>query len=110
MIVIETQYQENYAAHDWDGNGECPQRWKFKGGSSYKITGVPLNIDCDEVVDMVRSDIEHSDNYSKQHILSWVIESDNYLSWFEKSQLEYDGKISYKEPEIAYSDLQERYV
>jgi hypothetical protein len=32
-----TQVQENYGAHDWDGKGECPQYWKFKGGNEYKV-------------------------------------------------------------------------
>ena len=25
------QYAENYGAHDWDGEGQCPQYWKMKG-------------------------------------------------------------------------------
>ena len=108
MIVIDTQYKENYGAHDWDGVGACPQYWKFKGGSSYKITGVPLNIDYAAVVDMVRGEIEHSDDYSEQYILNWAVESDDFLSWFEKSQLEYDGEITCKEPEIEYSELNAR--
>jgi len=33
--VIQTQIRENYGAHDWDGQGECPQYWKFKGGNTY---------------------------------------------------------------------------
>jgi hypothetical protein len=36
-IVIQTQIKENYGAHDWDGQGECPQYWKFKGGSTYVV-------------------------------------------------------------------------
>jgi len=32
LLVITTQLQENYGAHDWDGQGACPQYWKFKGG------------------------------------------------------------------------------
>jgi hypothetical protein len=110
MLVIDTQYKENYGAHNWDGTGECPQYWKFKGGSSYKITGVPLNIDYHAVVDMVRSDIEHSDHFSEQYILDWALESDDYLSDFEKSQQEYDGVITVKEPVIEYSDLQARFA
>ena len=41
MLVIQTQTQENYGAHDWDGVGACPQYWKFKGGSEYKVIGMP---------------------------------------------------------------------
>ena len=37
QINIYTQYRENYGAFDWDGVGECPQYWKFKGGDDYSI-------------------------------------------------------------------------
>ena len=33
--IVQTQHMENYGAHDWDGQGECPQYWKPKGGSTY---------------------------------------------------------------------------
>ena len=36
QLLITTQTQENYGAHDWDGEGACPQYWKFKGGMDYK--------------------------------------------------------------------------
>ena len=61
MLVIRTQYMENYGAHDWDGQGECPQYWKMKGGSEYKITNVPLNIDYQEVVSM--ANVEKDNEY-----------------------------------------------
>lgn len=103
MLVIRTQYMENYGAHDWDGTGECPQYWKMKGGSEYKITNVPLNIDYQEVVSM--ANVETDNEYCREYILDWSIESDDYLSWFEKSQLEFDGEITSKEPVIEYSEL-----
>jgi len=103
MLVIRTQYMENYGAHDWNGQGECPQYWKMKGGSEYKITNVPLNIDYQEVVSM--ANVETDNEYCREYILDWSMESDDYLSWFEKSQLEYDGEITSKEPVIEYSEL-----
>lgn len=103
MLVIRTQYMENYGAHDWDGTGVCPQYWKMKGGSEYKITGVPLNIDHAEVVSA--AGIEKNNDYCREYILDWSVESDDYLSWFEKSQLEYDGAITCREPEIEYEEL-----
>ena len=103
MLVIRTQYMENYGAHDWDGTGQCPQYWKMKGGSEYKITDVPLNIDYQEVVSM--ANVETDNEYCREYIRDWSIESDDYLSWFEKSQLEYDGEITCKEPIIEYSEL-----
>jgi hypothetical protein len=105
MIVITTQNQENYGAHDWDGTGACPQYWKFKGGSEFKVTNVPLNIAYDEVVEMVRSDIEESNDFYRVDIIGWSVEGDDYLSWFEKSQLDYEGVIQHKEPEIDYGDI-----
>ena len=103
MLVIRTQFMENYGAHDWDGTGECPQYWKMKGGSEYKITNVPLNIDYQEVVSM--ANVETDNIGCREYILDWSLESDDYLSWFEKSQLEYDGKITCDEPIIEYSEL-----
>ena len=103
MLVIRTQFMENYGAHDWDGTGECPQYWKMKGGSEYKITNVPLNIDYQEVVSM--ANVETDNIGCREYILDWSMEADDYLSWFEKSQLEYDGVIACKEPTIEYSEL-----
>lgn len=103
MLVIRTQYMENYGAHDWDGEGACPQYWKFKGGSEYKVVGVPLNIDYAEVVAM--AGVETDNDYCREYILDWTLEADDYLSEFEKSQLEYDGEILFPEPEIDYNGL-----
>jgi len=44
--IIQTQIRENYGAHDWDGEGECPQYWKFKGGNTYIF-----NVSIEENVD-----------------------------------------------------------
>ena len=103
MLVISTQVYENYGAHDWNGQGECPQYWKAKGGSEYKITDIPLNVDFEEIV--TAANVEKNNIYIEESIVSWSIENDDYLSSFEKSQLEYEGEIVYKEPVIEYSDL-----
>lgn len=39
-LVISTQVRENYGAHDWDGEGECPQYWKFKGGNTVVVRDI----------------------------------------------------------------------
>ncbi len=101
MLVIQTQDYENYAAHE-GFQGE--HRWKAKGGSEYKVTGVPA---CDpaEIVEQVRSEIEQNNDYFQTQIIGWRLESDDYLSEFEQSQLSYEGEIRYREPEIDYADL-----
>jgi hypothetical protein len=102
IIVIDTQDQENYAAHQ-GFTGEY--RWKMKGGSSYKITDVPGNVDPAEIVDLVRHKIEVRNNYFITEIIGWGLEEDGWMSPFETSQLEYEGEIRYREPEIDYSEL-----
>ena len=107
MIVISTQDHENYAAHQ-GFSGDF--YWKAKGGSEFKIVGVPQNVDIDEVVEMVRDEIERDDEYFRTAIIGYDTKSDDYLSWFEKSQLDYEGIITFKEPVIEYSDLVARYT
>lgn len=41
-VVIYTQIRENYGAHDWDGQGECPQYWKMKGGNTFIVRGISI--------------------------------------------------------------------
>jgi len=36
-LKIHSQFYENYGAHDWGGNGDCPQSWKPKGGHTFEI-------------------------------------------------------------------------
>lgn len=108
MLVIRTQYHENYGAHDWDGAGNCPQYWKPKGGSEYKVTGVPLNIDYEEFVTFVRTGFEHSNEYSKEYMIDWSMEDDSYLSSFEQDQMKYDGSIQFAEPAMTYEHVLEK--
>jgi len=69
-LVIYTQYKENYGAHDWDGKGECPQYWKFKGGDTYVLPNCGDSADVDAVLEVVKPFITHSDDYSEEYILS----------------------------------------
>lgn len=60
--IVETQYRENYGAHDWDGTGECPQYWKNKFGSTY----VFINAEDHDI----HSVIGHANDYSQEYIIS----------------------------------------
>jgi hypothetical protein len=98
QLLITTQTQENYGAHDWDGVGECPSYWKFKGGQDYKYAlGSTLRSDetLAEIVEHFRSEIEEDNDYYRNHIIGYQVVSDDYLTDFEKSQLEYEGSITY---------------
>jgi hypothetical protein len=78
-LVIDTQYCENYGAHTWDGKGECPQRWKFKGGSTYVVDNVtPAQKERieREGIPNITSLIEYSSEGSKEYILGYRVVED----------------------------------
>jgi hypothetical protein len=93
-LHIITQYMENYGAHDWDGQGECPQYWKMKGGEDYFILNVDTDAEADAAIAQVRGDIEWNDIGSRQYIIGYGLVANDFMTEFEVSQLEYDGKIT----------------
>jgi len=103
MLVIDTQDRENYAAH----NGFTGEYyWKMKGGASIKVTNLPKGVDPATIVESVRSDIEDLDNnYFRREIIDYNLQEDDWLSCFERSQLEYEGGIVVPEPTIDYGEV-----
>ena len=93
-LLISTQVHENYGSHDWDGVGQCPQYWKAKGGADYVVKNVDIN-KATETVQALRGKIESDSEYYREVILDWAIVADDYLTEFEQSQLQYEGKITY---------------
>lgn len=72
-LVIQTQYRENYAYPDWDGKGECPQAWKFKGGSTYVINSFKDFNKVTEVMKQLDALISFGNEGFEEYILSWEI-------------------------------------
>ena len=68
-VIFATQYLENYGAHDWDGNGECPQRWKPKGGSTYIVSASAADIADSQWWDDVTSALTSNSDYSRQYVI-----------------------------------------
>ena len=101
ILVISTQVMENYGAHTWDGKGECPQRWKAKGGSDYKVLDIDVNR-AKEIFEQVRSEVEEDNDFYRVDVIDWFVESDEWMSWFEQSQLEYEGEVRYPEPTLNW--------
>ncbi len=104
-LLINTQFMENYGAHDWDGVGECPQYWKFKGGEDYFFRMGTDDYDIPKLVEGLRSKIEWDEDYSRQYIVGYEVVADDYLTEYERSQLDYDGKITYPATEILVDSL-----
>ena len=97
-LHITCQYMENYGAHDWDGKGECPQYWKFKGGEDffYPLGQFAPNAEhIEELIEYFRPQVEWDDVGSRQYIVGYGIVEDSFMTEFERSQLEYDGAIAY---------------
>lgn len=82
-LVIATQHEENYGAHDWDGEGSCPQYWKSKGGNTYVIDCDYANVETyrDEITAL----IEASDEYSKEYVIDSSIVDTDQTPWEEWS-------------------------
>lgn len=72
-LLIQTQYKENYGAHDWDGKGECPQYWKFKGGDTYVVPGVNNK----DLLPALEAMIESSDDHSEEYIIFAEVVADD---------------------------------
>jgi len=89
-VVFQTQFRENYGAHDWDGEGYCPQRWKAKGGSTYIVSASAADIADSQWWDTVIKIISHSSEYSAEYVISEsvvdaidFVESDHVEEWEE---------------------------
>ena len=98
--LIITQIHENYGAHDWDGEGSCPQYWKAKGSGEYYIKDMTESSIVKAML-VNRSKIEQYTNYFRESIIDFTLVPDDYMSEYEKSQLEYEGCITYPVPVIG---------
>jgi hypothetical protein len=101
-LLITTQVYENYGAHDWDGVGECPQYWKAKGGSDYVVKKFKDFSKVTETVMALRSQIECDNEGFRETIINFEVVADDYLTEFEKDQLEYEGTIRFPAKELAW--------
>ena len=100
-LLITTQNLENYGAHDWDGVGECPSYWKAKGGNDYVVKKINVN-KVTETVMALRGQIEQDNNGFRETIIGWEVVANDYLTEFEKDQLEYEGVIRFPAKELAW--------
>ena len=85
-LYIFTQNYENYGSED------IP-RWKAKGGSDYFVP----DFDGDEAttIMLVRDQIECNNAFYQSSILGWEVVPNDYMTEFEKDQLDYEGSIRF---------------
>jgi len=101
-LLITTQVYENYA---WNQDGSIgtgdAAYWKAKGGSDYVVRNFdPTRYAPGIIVELLRPKVESNNDYVREHILDWSVVEDDYLTEFEQSQLEYDGKITFPAQEL----------
>ena len=75
-LVIQTQYRENYAAHNEDYNHGVDQpHWKFKGGTTYVV---PHFTGCEyEAAKALKPLIEYVNPASQEYILDFELVEDS---------------------------------
>lgn len=89
-FLVVAQYEENYGAHSWGGQGECPQYWKMKGSDDFIVTAKDKYV----AVEMVKPHLYDSD-YAKSYIVHMEEVGSDYQTEFERSQLKWEGQITY---------------
>ncbi len=104
-LLITTQVYENYAWREDGTVGKGSEAyWKAKGGNDYVVLNIDINAAA-EIAEMVRPQIEESNDYFIEHVIGWEVVADDYLTEFERDQLEYDGEITYPAREILVDKL-----
>lgn len=102
-LMITTQVYENYAWRE-DGTlgvGEDAY-WKAKGGNDYVVENFQGSEEEATITVMsLRSEIEREDDAFQEFIVGWSIESNDYLTEFERDQLRWDGRITYPAQKIT---------
>ena len=85
-LYIFTQNYENYGS-------ENDPYWKAKGGSDYFV----YDFDGDEAttIMLVRDQIECDNAFYQSSILGWEVVPNDYMTEFEKDQLDYEGSIRF---------------
>lgn len=74
--VLSTQCVENYGAHDWRGDGECPQHWKMKGGNTYVFDmSIDQNL-SDEFWKRIEKAVQSKDDYFEEYIIGTDVVDD----------------------------------
>ena len=102
-LLITTQVFENYA---WREDGTlgtgADAYWKAKGGNDYVVKNFKGK-DVTMAVMALREQIEQANDGYMEQIVDFNIVADDYLTEFERSQLEYEGRITFPATELQFA-------
>ena len=98
--IFTTQVFENYAWREDGsiGTGEDAY-FKPKGGDEYFVKNVDKS-QMLRILKEVKAQVEVSNDYFKETVVDFMLVEDDYLTEYERSQLEYDGCIVYSPKEL----------
>jgi hypothetical protein len=103
-LLIQTQVYENYAWQEDGSIGTGDQAyWKPKGGLDYVVKNFKDYDRITEVVMALRGQVEVDNEYFREYITDWELVPDDYLTDFERSQLEYEGQIDHPAKELEWN-------
>ena len=98
--IFTTQVFENYA---WREDGSigtgADAYFKPKGGDEYVVKNVDKS-QMLRILKEVKAQVEVSNDYFKETVVDFVLVEDDYLTEYERSQLEWDGCIVYSPKEL----------
>lgn len=101
-LVIVTQVYENYGAHDWDGEGPCPQYWKAKGGSEYQRNLGDANAiialgqkGLQTLAEDIAATVTKNDEAWMEYMIDWHVVPSNEETWEERflREMHEDGSL-----------------
>ena len=98
--IFYTQVFENYA---WREDGSigtgADAYFKAKGGDEYVVRNVNKS-EMLRILKEVKAKVEVSNDYFRETIIDLMLVEDDYLTEYEREQLEWDGSIVYSPKEL----------
>lgn len=98
--IFFTQVYENYAYREDGSIGVGDEAYfKPKGGDEYVVRNVNKS-DMLRILKEVKAKVEVSNDYFRETIIDLMLVEDDYLTEYEREQLEWDGSIVYSPKEL----------
>lgn len=98
--IFTTQVFENYAWREDGSIGTGDDAYfKPKGGDEYVVKNVDKS-QMLRILKEVKAQVEVSNDYFKETVVDFMLVEDDYLTEYERSQLEWDGCIVYSPKEL----------
>jgi hypothetical protein len=99
-LLISTQVYENYAIYaDGSFGVGVEAYWKPKGGNDYFVENIDIN-KINDIICYVAGQVECDNEGYRETVMSAEVVADDYMTEFERQQLEWDGEIKFPAPTI----------